>query len=232
MNVLAMDTSLGAISVSVRCGPPSALRRADACEVLSSGHAERLVPMVADVMAEAGLEFPHLQRVAVTLGPGTFTGVRTAIATARAFRLATACDVVGMTTLALMASGAFASGVPPAGRLLMIALDARRGGLYAQTFAGDAEAPLGPPVELTADEAVASLAGRPAAVVGSGVPLVIDAARRLGADVVSGMSADYPSAAHLADLAPGLAPLRDIVPLYVRPPDAKPQIGKSLARSA
>ena len=75
----------------------------EAYEPRATGHAERLFPMIAEVMDGAGLAFSAIDRIAVTLGPGTFTGVRVGIAAARALALATGKPVVAMTSLAVMA---------------------------------------------------------------------------------------------------------------------------------
>ena len=104
MNVLAFDTCLGAVSVAVRWqGPGGDWLTRHAHEARERGHAERLIPMMAEVMEEAGLAFSDLHRIAVTVGPGTFTGVRVGVAAARGLALASGVAVVGTTTLAVMA---------------------------------------------------------------------------------------------------------------------------------
>ena len=104
MNVLAFDTCFGAVSAAVRwrSGRGEWLLR-EAYEARSAGHAERLFPMIAEVMEGAGLAFSAIDRIAVTLGPGGFTGVRVGIAAARALALATGKPVVATTSLAVMA---------------------------------------------------------------------------------------------------------------------------------
>ena len=87
MNILAFDSSLNALSVAV------ARRRQDAWQVFHawearSGHAERLLPMIGEVMAEAGMAFSAIDRIAVTVGPGSFTGVRVGVSAARGLALA------------------------------------------------------------------------------------------------------------------------------------------------
>ena len=104
MNILAFDTCLGAVSVAVRrrgAGGEWLMRHA--CETRERGHAERLMPMVAETMAAAGLAFSDLDRIAVTVGPGSFTGVRVGVAAARGLALASGIAVVGATSLAVMA---------------------------------------------------------------------------------------------------------------------------------
>src|SRR6202049_1267733 len=104
MNVLAFDTCLGAVSVAVRWqGPAGDWLTRHAHEARERGHAERLMPMMAEVMDEAELAFSDLDRIAVTVGPGTFTGVRVGVAAARGLALASGAALVGATTLAVMA---------------------------------------------------------------------------------------------------------------------------------
>jgi tRNA threonylcarbamoyladenosine biosynthesis protein TsaB len=233
MNVLAFDTCLGALSVAIgRTDTAGQLVVTEAYEEIATGHAERLMPMVQAAMAEAGLGFADLTRIAVTLGPGTFTGVRTGIAAARAFRLAAGVEVVGATSLAVMAHRIFeAQFAAGEGRPLLIAVDARRGGLYVQLFGAGALDPLTEPQEL-APAAAADLCGdRPLRAAGSGARAVAEAAAGRGRQIELVSEHLEPHAGDLAALAPRLAPLRDVSPLYIRPPDAKPQADKRLART-
>src|SRR5688572_8430557 len=103
MNVLAFDTCFGALSVAVRCRAGSEWRQSEGYELRTTGHAERLFPMMQDVLKESGIELAAIDRIAVTLGPGTFTGVRVGIAAARGLAVALSKPVVGVTSLAAMA---------------------------------------------------------------------------------------------------------------------------------
>ena len=138
MNILAFDTCLGALSVAVRWrGAGGEWLTRHAHEVRERGHAERLMPMMAEVMEEAGLAFSDLGRIAVTVGPGSFTGVRVGVAAARGLALASGIATVGATSLAVMARQADERlGEARGGRLLAVAVDARRGSVYLQLFAG------------------------------------------------------------------------------------------------
>src|SRR5579875_1278864 len=98
---------------------------------MERGHQERLAPMVAEAMAEAGLGFDRLERIVVTVGPGSFTGLRVGLACARAMALALDVSCVGVGTLqALVASAPGAAEAP----LSAAVLDARRGQVYVQPF--------------------------------------------------------------------------------------------------
>ena len=231
MNVLAIDTCLGALSVAVGCsGSDGSWTVTEHYEALQGGHAERLMPAIAAEMARSGLGFADLQRIAVTLGPGTFTGVRTGIAAARALRLATGLEVVGLTSLAVMAHAVFqALGEKRAGRPVMIAVDARRERLYVQLFGESALDPLTDAVEVTMAQAAALAGKHPVVLAGSGARAVASAGVRDLLDVVRDEM--EPHAADLAALASRLTPLCDIAPIYLRQPDAKPQADKRLART-
>lgn len=206
MIVFALDTCLTACSVAL-IGGDRVL--ASASEVMARGHQERLAPMAQQVMAEAGLSFSALQRIGVTVGPGSFTGLRVGVAFAKG--LASALDVpaVGIGTLEAMAA-------PVAGVTLAV-IDARRGQVYAQAFQDGR--PLMAPDALTVEMAAARLAevsaGRLVTLIGSGAPLL--APMVPGARLIASEGADAREVARLA-AARAPAPLR---PLYLRAPDAK-----------
>ncbi len=206
MIVLGLDTCLSSCSVAVLDGGRVL---ASAREVMARGHQERLAPMARDVMLEAGLAFDRLDRIAVTVGPGSFTGLRVGIAFAKGLAFALEKPAVGIGTLeALAAEG---SG------LVFSAIDARRGQLYLQAFE-DGRALMAPDA-LTAEVAAARLAelsqGRPFTLIGSGAALLADFAPT--ATVIPAEGAD---AIHVARLAVARAP-GPLKPLYLRAPDAK-----------
>src|SRR5262245_39438120 len=236
MNILAFDTCLGAVSVAVRWRGPDGWLWREACELRSAGHAERLMPMIAEVMAGtgAGADFAGLDRIAVTQGPGGFTSVRVGIAAARALALATGKPVVAATSLAVMAHRAekilAEMGAPLGARRLMVAVDARRGALFVQSFAAGnvatAEAQL-----LTPAEAVRGLGGEAAVVVGSGAAAVAALAQETGVAAEAHFPELQPNACNLAMMAADLPPTSPVKPVYLRLPDARPQDGAALARA-
>ncbi len=215
MNLIAIDTALEACSVGVVPGDGAPVLLS---ETIGRGHAERLMPMIAVAMAEAGLAFADLDRIVVTVGPGSFTGLRVGIAAARGIALAIDRPAIGIGTLDVLAAAArlLAGPVP-----VLALLDARRGELYGQAFAADGRA-LSPPEAAAADHFVGLL--RPGMVLaGSGaalLPAEAPVAHRSGtpdiADLVA-LGADAPV---------GGSPR----PLYLRPPDAKPQAHAAVAR--
>lgn len=231
MHILAIDTCFGAISVAIGTRhEDGGICVLEAYEDRATGHAERLAPMIGEQLARAGLTARDLSRVAVTLGPGSFTGVRTGIAAARAFRLAVNVEVVGLTSLAVMAHRVFETSEQDARRPTLVAVDARRGRLYAQLFCSGALDPLSEPQELTAAEAALLASTHGARVAGSGGRAIVDAAPA-GVSVELVCEALEPHAGDLAWLAFGLTPLGNVGPIYIRPPDAKPQSDKRLART-
>jgi tRNA threonylcarbamoyl adenosine modification protein YeaZ len=192
------------------------------------------MPMIAEVMEGAGLAFSALDRIAVTLGPGGFTGVRIGIAAARGLALATGKPVVGATSLAVMAHRAeellTEAGGPLGARRLMVAVDARRGALYGQTFTAGtvetAEARL-----LTPLEAARGLGPEGAVVVGSGAAAVAAAAEEAGIAAEARFPDLQPHARNLAVLGERLTPVSPVRPLYLRPPDVRPQEAAMLVRA-
>ncbi len=169
MNVLAFDTCLGAVSAAVRWrSAQGEWLLHEAYEERTTGHAERLFPMIAEVMDGAGLAFSAIDRIAVTLGPGTFTGVRVGVAAARAFALTPGRSVVGATSLAVMAHRAnLLIGPERAGRPLAVAVDARRDMIYFQLFP-DGAVGAGEALLATPKQAADTIWRRPAIIVGSG----------------------------------------------------------------
>jgi tRNA threonylcarbamoyladenosine biosynthesis protein TsaB len=229
MNVLAFDTCLGAVSVAVRRqGADGAWLLNDAYEEMDIGHAERLMPMIADVMAGAHLSFAGIDRIAVTKGPGSFTGVRVGVAAARALALATRKPVVAETSLAVMAAQAKTTlGAELGMATLIVAVDARRGALYLQVF--DPEAGPSQAEVLPLDEAGRRFGDHAGAIaVGSGAEILSKAASGTVKAMLPNLQ---PHARALAMLAETLPPIEALKPLYLRQPDAKPQTGSALPRA-
>jgi tRNA threonylcarbamoyladenosine biosynthesis protein TsaB len=177
--------------------------------------------MIKEMMEEAGLVFSGLERIGVTLGPGTFTGIRTGIAMARGLALALDCPVVGIDTLTAIAANA-----GPDKKPLVIAADARRDEVFF-AIAGS----LAPPLVLPLGEAARRLPARESFVLGTGAEALI-AAAPLGR-LIRLDDGDLPNARYFAPLCafttPSTAPPE---PLYLRPPDVKPQHQASFLASS
>lgn len=240
MNVLALDSCFGAVSVAVAWlrdeGAPSRVVR-ERYEERATGHAERLMPMIAEITEDSrrdgGPDFSALDRIAVTIGPGTFTGVRTGIAAARALALAAGKPVCGTSSLAVMIRRVAAELRLQRQQRVAIAVDARRGEVYLQCFEGEASRALTAPQLLSLEGAVALLGtlGGAWIAAGSGGPLLATAASQIGLEVTAMLPALEPHASDLAHMADELPLFTTVKPLYLRPPDAKPQMSKILPRA-
>ncbi|MDA1058057.1 MAG: tRNA (adenosine(37)-N6)-threonylcarbamoyltransferase complex dimerization subunit type 1 TsaB [Proteobacteria bacterium] len=218
MLLLALDTSLAACSVALwRDGAPIA----DHFVPMARGHAEALVPMVQAVCAQAGVDLAAVGAIAVTRGPGTFTGIRIGLATARGLALTIGCPVIGVSTLEVIAASALLRTDPAP---ILVVQDARRGEIYAQRIGATPEESTAPRLLAVADLA-AAFPERPLRLVGSGALL---AAERLGAGATVAAAEVLPQAAVLAGLAAARLQRHGTArfaappsPLYLRAPDAK-----------
>ncbi len=228
MNIVALDTSMGSCGAAV-------LRQADGAaeivlreERMPRGHAERLMPMLAAVMEEAKLASGDIDLVAATLGPGSFTGVRIAIAAARALSLVTGAKLWGADSLTVMARTAQGS-IKTNGAPFAIAVATRDGMLYFGLYSGSGARLSGPSL-LSPLEAASLLPPDVVFAAGSGAALLAEAVR--GGDLDAVLPDLEPSAASLAKLAlVANATLDTLHPLYLRPPDAKPQAAAIIARA-
>lgn len=253
MNILGLDTCFDACSVALVRGRAGCV--VSRFETMATGHAERLIPMIGEVMEEAGLAFAALDRIAVTYGPGTFTGTRIAVAAARSLAMATGKPLVGATSLWVMAediaqgmSGANSQATPvgqPADWQadrpddgpddlpdILIATDARRDEVYFQHFS--AGAPLGDPTVMSPRQVAERLPqDRTIIVAGSGAEAIAAAAAEGRCIDLRAIRPDLlPDARFLAQLALRLdPPSHPVSPLYLRPADAKPQPGTSIPRA-
>jgi tRNA threonylcarbamoyladenosine biosynthesis protein TsaB len=217
MRILAVDTALGACSAAVLDDGRILAHR---FEPMARGHAERLAPMVQEVMSESGIGFSDLDRLAVTTGPGTFTGQRVGIAFMRGLRVALKRPLAGVTTLQCMIAAASDSGGLGAGVALH---DARRNEVYcAADLDGQAvmtDCVLQYPDMLTL---VTDKVGRsPIIAAGTAAERAAADWRALGFDAhFSGIL--QPDALWVARLAlTASEPVGAPRPLYLREPDAK-----------
>jgi tRNA threonylcarbamoyl adenosine modification protein YeaZ len=229
MNILALDTSMGVCGAAVLLAGGDAERTVLIEESMARGHAEALMPMVAEAMASAGIGFAELDLIAATLGPGSFTGVRIAIAAARGFALVTDAKLWGTDSLTVMARVAL-NGAVEGGKPFAVAVDARGERLYAGLYDGEGRK-LDGPLLIGAGELSALLPHDLVVAVGSGAVHLAEAAGRHGRHVRAMRPDLQPSAAVLAELALGAnETLPTLRPLYLRPPDAKPQASMAVTR--
>ena len=212
MKILSIDTAMAACSAAV-LDTDAALPLAAAFVPMERGHAEALPPMVAMVMEASGLQIAEIDRIVVTTGPGTFTGVRIGLAYARGLGLARGIPVIGVDSLTAIAANEEARAP------LLVVSDARNAEVYAAVFDAHRRLISGPHVT-TAKAAGADLPSE-SLVLGTAAESVMTAALRN--DLVRSHAGDLPVAAHFARLAPEILPGDMPAPLYLRPPDAKPQ---------
>src|ERR1044072_474922 len=131
MRILAIDTALGACAAAVLDSRAGAILASEFA-AMARGHAEDIMPLIARVMDAGRCEFHDLDRVAVTVGPGSFTGLRVGIAAARGIALASGKPAVGLSTLSALAAPHVAS---RADHVIIAAIDARNEQDYFQVFA-------------------------------------------------------------------------------------------------
>ena len=208
MRILVIDTCLGACQVGLFDG---ARRVVAASEAMVRGHQERLAPMTAELMAEAGARFDKLDRIAVTVGPGSFTGLRVGLAFAEGLQLAIGAPLAGIGTLEALAASAGGQGLRAG------VIDARRGQVYWQAFDGDR--PIAQPEAAPAHDAaqaLATCAPQGWRLVGPGASLLAP----FGLGEATELAA--PGLQALGRLALAATPSAELRPLYLRAPDAQP----------
>lgn len=227
MRVLAIDTALEACSAAVLDTERVGIIAHESLG-MQRGHAEALIPLIKRVMERAALDFTRLDRIAVTIGPGSFTGLRVGIAAARGIGLAANIPVVGLSTLATYATPLIATDdtLP-----VVAAIDARHDNVYLQVF--------GPGGRTLVAPRVAPLREAVRAAANSGAPRIVGTAANLLAaawppderpprtvEQRSAPDIDWVAQLGAAALDTGLPPR----PLYLRAPDAQPQESTQLSR--
>ena len=225
MIVLGFDTATPATAVALLDGErpgEAAERRHEPAAGERPGHAAQLLTLARELLDDAGLSFGDVDRIAVGLGPGTFTGLRIGVATARALAQAVQAELVGVSTLRALALEADA--LARGGDGVLAVIDARRGEAFAagwrgaEPVIGQVAAPPGRLAQLVAGEGGAWLA------VGDGALRFREDLERVGCTVPPAGSAQHGVRARAVcrlalEAAEGTA--RDlVVPDYLRPPDA------------
>lgn len=225
MRVLAIDTALGACAAAVLDSQAGAILASESVSMVR-GHAEAIMPMIARAMDAARCEFADLDRIAVTVGPGSFTGLRVGIAAARGVALTAGKPAIGLSTLSALAAPHVAA---RADRTIIAAIDARHEQVYFHVFAPNGIT-LVPPRLDRVRAAVRAVPVGPTVIVGSGATLV---------------AAHWPSGSPVPRVEVNAAPDIGWVarlgaaaqdggtppkPLYLRHPDARPQDAGRLPR--
>jgi tRNA threonylcarbamoyladenosine biosynthesis protein TsaB len=218
---LALDTAQPRCQCALALGDGTTLSET---EDRQKGHAEVLIGQVDALLARAGLAYADLARIAVTTGPGSFTGLRVGLSAARAFGLSLDIPVVGVPTMLAMSLSI------PEKTAARILIDARRGEMYRQDFAGPGQ-PAGDATILPIEAALEGLEPGDA-VLGTGAPLACET--RDTTDLEAHLAPEARGFVDIAALAcfaqtadPAAFPPE---PFYLRAPDAKPQTGFAVAR--
>ena len=227
MRILAFDTATDATAVAL-CDPVAGVELAlhdYPREGERPGHATRLLPMVADVLARAGGRWEAVERIAVGTGPGTFTGLRIGVATARALARAREIPLVGVSSLEALAAAAVGEA---GGRVVVAVIDARRGEAFAAAWRGgepvlDAAA-LGPGELAEQVGKLAAASGAAPLAVGDGALRFTQQLELAGAEIPPADSRLHRISAinhcRLAADRPAISPA-EVKPAYLRAPDAK-----------
>jgi tRNA threonylcarbamoyladenosine biosynthesis protein TsaB len=224
MRVLAIDTALEACAAAVLDTERDVVSESSP---MVRGHAEALMPLIARVMDRAKTKFAEIDRIVVTTGPGSFTGLRVGISAARGIALATGKPAIGVTTLAAFAAPLIdqddSTGVA-------VAIDARHDHVYLQLFGSGARTLVAPRIASLHDAARLA-ASAPTRIVGSAAKALAAAWPAREAPPLSVQEASAPGIVWVARL--GAAAINTATapkPLYLRAPDAQPQNAAQLAR--
>jgi tRNA threonylcarbamoyladenosine biosynthesis protein TsaB len=212
--ILAFDCSGASCSAAVLDNGQVAARR---FATMMRGQAEVLVPMIGEVMTNAGLSYDVLDAVVTTAGPGSFTGIRLGLAAAQGIALAAARPL-----LAVSSFEAYLAGLSQPDRQLpvAVAIDSRRGPVFLQIFDAGRRA-MSEPLQVDPDRVAAHLPSGHVMLTGDAMALLKDHVDP--ASIILPADAVHIDAAHLAMLAGGLLSWQPVfrapVPLYLRPPD-------------
>ena len=224
MRVLAIDTALDACSAAVL---DTGGRVKSRSLPMVRGHAEALMPLIARVMHLAEVEFTDLDRIAVTTGPGSFTGLRVGIAAARGIALAAGRAAIGLSTLAGFAAPLIAEDDTSH---VVAAIDARHDNVYLQIFGPSGRTLVAPRVASLREALRAATTG-PARIVGTAADLMAGAWTKDAEPPLLVEQRSAPDIGWVARLgvaaADGFGPPK---PLYLRAPDAQPQDAARLPR--
>ena len=226
MRVLAIDTALEACSAAVLDTDRGGMVASETLP-MARGHAEAVMPLIARVMDQAGIEFAELDRIAVTTGPGSFTGLRVGISAARGIALAAGKPAIGLSTLAGFAAPHIAE---DDSTNVVAAIDARHDHVYLQVFGPGGRTVVAPRIAPLREAVRAAMTG-PARIVGSGGQPDRRAWPKSATAAGPGRAAQR--ARHRLGGAArrrrrrGHGPPK---PLYLRAPDAQPQDAARLPR--
>jgi tRNA threonylcarbamoyl adenosine modification protein YeaZ len=226
MRVLAIDTALAACSAAILDTANGGIVVSESLP-MTRGHAEALIPLLARIAAEARMAFRDFDRIVVTTGPGSFTGLRVGIAAARGIALSIGKPAVGVSTLSVYAAPYLADdeNVP-----VVVAIDARHQHVFLEAFGPGGRTVVAPRLA-PLREAARAAGDAPARIVGSAAQAVADALTATDATPILIDQRGAPDIGWVARmgaaLPEGQSPPK---PQYLRAPDAQPQNAAQLPR--
>lgn len=227
LTVLALDSAGSACSTAVWIDGRIVARRFSEME---HGHAEALIPMVQAAMTEAGLDYADLDLIAAGTGPGSYTGVRVALAAARAIASAAGKPLSGVSNFEAIAA-ACAPQAPD-----LVAIESRRVDFYIQVFGRDGAADSPPTVIAESDLAALFAIGETVQIAGDAAERAAQTLRAAGFDARAHPNVRHADATTIAQLAAQRWRLegkpRAAEPIYLRPPDARTVAERAAGRAA
>ncbi|HYB09370.1 MAG TPA: tRNA (adenosine(37)-N6)-threonylcarbamoyltransferase complex dimerization subunit type 1 TsaB [Alphaproteobacteria bacterium] len=219
MKVLAFDCSGAACSAALWEDGTTGAHRFERRE---RGHAERLLPMLREILSERGATFSDVDIFAASTGPGAFTGVRVGLATLRGLALAVGRPMLGVTSFEAIAHSTDEG--ERAGRDLLVVIESKRADLFAQTFSPSLlqeGAPQALPPDRLVEQILATNSRNALLVAGDGAGRITPLLRKTGRDAVEARAAAFPDASAIARLAAtwrARASHRPPAPIYLRAP--------------
>lgn len=218
MRILSFDTSTSACSSAlIEKGEV----RQHSFEEMPRGQSEALMPLIKDQMAAEGWAFADLDLIAVTTGPGAFTGLRIGLAAARGLHLASSKPLIGISTFDVLAHGIAPDAIKGQ---LVAAIESKRADIFVQAFNPD-KTPATDMLAATPEALDGLLAAGPLTVIGDAGTRALEGLQQCGRDDITLAEPRLPDAIALGELAinrwtPGDQPPLP-APIYLRPPDAK-----------
>jgi tRNA threonylcarbamoyl adenosine modification protein YeaZ len=217
MKILAIDTALQALSVCVTQSDPQIQTHSESIE-MSRGQAEALLPAIERVLSISQTDVSTLDRIAVTIGPGSFTGIRVGLAAAKALGRVIQKPVLGISTLAVLAAPLIEQ---QNSEMIVSAIDARHDHIYLQVYTGSGRSVFGPKI-ITLRDAIRMIGSGPVKCVGNGAELLAQLAIESGINFQISEGSLIPKIDYVARLGLLADPQHAIArPLYLKAPDAK-----------
>lgn len=223
MFILAIDTALDFCAAAVLDTGGKVVVSQETLE-MKRGHAEALMPLIARVVKASGVTYSGLDRIAVTTGPGSFTGLRVGLSAARGIGLAAGKPVIGLTTLAAYVAPLVAE---KQDQPIIAAIDARHDHVYFQVVAGTGAVLMRPAIAPIEDTFAAARFGA-LRMVGNAAKILADRWPRHAQAPALIDPKPGPDIGWVAWIGAAADPATSRAkPFYLRPPDAKPKAAAS-----